>query len=441
MNQEKNIAYVEKNKKRYFLDLAAVIIVASVVGYTFRLSDSLLISILRLCVGACMLYSLLKGIHEKDLMNPYIFFSLTPLSLLLYNEKISSWYFNELTAKTWILGFINFLAFLFILNLVIRKKKDSCIKNNLNRTSKHTLLQHAWILFVLGEFSFIYVFITHKQFFLSSVLSYFVFPALALAWKAKHKLTIVFMYLFICFTFAVSFNKTIFLGYILITAICYKRYYVKNSQQEKRLYIGLFCAGFLFVFVAFPMKALVQERQEFSVDLLWKAIKSYFVNSNGDYHGRITWNAAPVLRMPYIYLTSAWNNVQYVMETQSNLTYGLWFFKPLISWLQLDGLFLNAYELTAYSSFNTFTYVTVLFKDFGLIGSTVSSGFLGFFVGKIYNKYKTSNSAFDVAIYAVVSQATLEMFFSNHFFMLSYPFTIVVICMIYRYLFHLPKSL
>ncbi len=427
---------IKTNKRPFILTFTIIIVVFWIIGY----SNSISVFFVRSCVGMCVVYSLLKGIQEKDLMNPYIYFSLTPLSLLLYNENISNWYFNELTISTWGLGVINFFAFLLALSLTNKKNKNHFTAQTFNRSSNRILVQHSWILFFLGEFSFVYSFILHRPFFMSNILSYFVFPAIALAWKSRNKTTIISMYLFVGFTFIYSFNKTILLSYILITAISYKKYFAKNKHQTKRLYIGLTIAGLFFLFVAFPMKALIQEQNNFSLQLLLESIKSYFRNSNGEFQGDIIWNAHPILRMPYMYLVSAWNNVQYIMETQSNLTYGLWFFKPLISWLQFDHLFYKEYELIPYSNFNTFTYVTVLYKDFGIVGSAFGSCFLGFFVGIIYNRFKISNSAFDVAIYAIVSQATLEMFFSNHFFMLSYPFTIVIICKVYKNLFSLSRE-
>ena len=43
-----------------------------------------------------------------------------------------------------------------------------------------------------------------------------------------------------------------------------------------------------------------------------------------------------------------------------------------------------------------------------------------------------SRSPFDVACYVLTAIATLEMFFSNHFFMQSYPFTIVILMELYK---------
>ena len=117
----------------------------------------------------------------------------------------------------------------------------------------------------------------------------------------------------------------------------------------------------------------------------------------------------------------------------------MWTFKPFLGYVQLDAPFEKEYELVAYSSFNTFTYIVCAYKDFGFFGSVFMSLFIGFYVKKVYSRFKVSQSPFDVAIYACVSLAVVEMFFSNHFFMQSYPFTILIVISIYRFFTSLRK--
>ena len=236
-----------------------------------------------------------------------------------------------------------------------------------------------------------------------------------------------------------TFNKSIFLSVGLITILSYQRYALKDEKDDKKLFAWIAVAACFMVFIAFPMKALVQEQGNFSFSNLFSAISKYYTGEDNSYANKILWNGPIVLQMPYMYLVSAWNNVKYVMQTQPSHTYGLWFFKPVLSWLQLDGMFEKLYILKPYSSFNTFGFVTVLYKDFGIIGAMFEAGFLGYFVAKVFNKFRTSNSPIDLAIYALTAQATVEMFFSNHFFMLSYPFTIIVVCWLYKLLFKSAK--
>ena len=153
----------------------------------------------------------------------------------------------------------------------------------------------------------------------------------------------------------------------------------------------------------------------------------------------IEWNSPNALFMPYMYLTTPWANLQYLMESQDERTYGLWLFKPLLGYLQLDENYKPEYRMRAYSTFNTFTFISTNFKDFGYWLSILSSLLLGFFVKKVYSRYRKSRSPLDVACYVYVGLAVLEMFFSNEFFTQSFPFTIVIIMGLYK-LFFFNKS-
>ena len=146
----------------------------------------------------------------------------------------------------------------------------------------------------------------------------------------------------------------------------------------------------------------------------------------------VEWNTLEQYFMPYMYLTNGWTNLQYVTETQNTRTYGLWTIAPILGYTGLKERFSKELYLESYSSFNTFAYVTCAFKDFGYWLSIIMSVILGFFVKKIYSRYLMSRSPFDVACYVLTAIATLEMFFSNHFFMQSYPFTIVILMELYK---------
>lgn len=425
-------------KRSLLLAIMAIIVLWKTVGF----SDAPNVFVLRVIATAILLYCLIKGVKNRDILNPYIYFALVPFSLVIFTHSISSVYYVPLKASTWFLGIINMLAYVVILSLVMNKKQlieknELIIQKAYEPTFDEikSLQFHSIVLMCIGQFELILKLTTGIRFFLGTVTSYCIFPAIAMAWKTKKTGFILGTYAVLLLTWTVQFNKSVFLAIALITIIAIRRYYPMNKKNSRKLYIAIGIMGLFFIFVAFPLKGLVQDQSNFSIESFVTAIKDYYYNKNDYYAKSIDWNGLPALRFPYIYLTSAWNNVQYVLETQNTRTYGLWMLKPLISWLQLDGYFADLYVLTPRSSFNTFTYITVLFKDFGYWGSMIGSCFLGWFVGRIYNNYRKTYSAYHVAMYAVVSQAAIEMFFSNHFFGLFYPFTILIICWCYRRLF------
>ena len=436
-------------KKKALIWLTVIVLFTiTVIEITIGFSDEPMIVLYRIIVGFILAYCLYKGVNIREIYNPFIFFALTPLSLMLYTESVSTTYLNKLKPLTWVLAIVNMIAFLAMLSYTSRPKKyerlnetiDTC-NENISSLMNRRLIFHAVVLFSLGFFPLLYQIVFGHAFFLASVFTFFTFPGLAMAWRSKNKYLISILYLIVALSFMINFNKSIFLSYGLITLICYKRYFIFNKKQFwKMLAISVF--GVLaFFFIAFPLKSMVQDQGLLSLDSLITEIIRYSTSKDDYYAKTIVFNGPAVFRFPYMYLVSAWNNVQYIMETQSFHTYGLWFFKPLLSWLQIDGLLGNTFELKPYSSFNTFTYITVLYKDFGLWGSWIESVFLGYYVGHFFNKYRCSMSAFDIACYAIISQAVIEMFFSNHFFQLSYPFTIVVICWLYKLVFKSSRAL
>ena len=435
-------------KKKSFVTVFVCIVCGlSIVYLTTGFSDGILETVLRCIVGVLFVISLSLGLTQGEKINPFLLFSITPLSLLIYTERISHRYLKHLGYQCWLLGVMNIAAFLLILWLCTKNENtDNCYILNSemeadDKNQRTRLILHCIIMLTLSKIPEVCKIIFGTSFFLGSTINYLLYPAIVCAWKSKSKALLLIVYMMTILSFATSFNKSIFLSMGIVTILSYQRFAIKSDKDEKKLYFWIAIVAAFMIFVAFPMKSLVQEQNDFSLNKLFTNMIDYTSGTNNYYASTIQWNGPAVLQLPYMYLVSAWNNVQYVMETQAEHTYGLWFFKPLLSWLQLDSLFVGKYELVSYSSFNTFGFVTVLFKDFGIIGSAMESAFLGYFVAKVYNKYRISNSPIDIACYAMIAQATLEMFFSNHFFMLSYPFTIIIVCWIYKFVFKYARRL
>jgi len=351
----------------------------------------------------------LLGRKETSLINPFYLFSLTPLSLLIY-VNVGSFYMLDLTHETYLLAIINMSAFVFALSSTRGYKKVPSIAGT---NSSRDLVVHSVILYILS-------FSANLIPFLSSVLWVFSIPATVCAVKSKKKIMLIFVALMIGVSMLGEISKTSVLLNIVTLLITYEKYYITTAKQKRKLFIYTI---FGFFFMVFSFSFANKERGSYNAD----DVVDYYSKKG------VTWSLNSNLYMPYMYMTTPWANLQYVTETQPKNTNGLWIFKPLLGYAQLDDIFENDYKLEAYSSFNTFTYIATGYKDFGFFGSVVMSLFLGFFVKKVYSRYKISQSPFDVAIYSGVALAVLEMFFNNHFFMQSYPFTIFIVMGVYRF--------
>lgn len=404
-------------------------------------SDDFITGCLRFVAILVFVYCIYKGTREDFFINPYFLFSLTPISLLLYSEKFSPWYLVKLDDRTWVLALINMIAFLFALNHTSEKWKiriGHWIPNNsgnvLGKLNPKRMVTHAILMSVIGIIPTI-LSLLGVHFPLKYIIKYTLFIGIALAFKTKKKWLIGVTLAISVLNFIEDFNKTEMLFIIMTVAACFEAYYIKTKKDRARFLLLAFLAGVLLVVIAFPLKAYTRDGGDF---LTFFRNSSEISNNTFSWvDSRINFDGPYFLQMPYMYLIQGWNNLQYVVTTQPEHTYGLWAIKPLLGYFQIDSYFEDMYSLTAYSNFNTFTYITVLFKDFGFWGSTIGSLFLGFFVKKVYSGFTKDGSAFRTASYALVSMATLEMFFSNHFFGLSYPFTIVIVGAIYRRVFRL----
>ena len=75
----------------------------------------------RFIVVCIFIWCVYRGLHEDFYINPYILFSLTPLSLMIYSDKVSSYFLRPLDQRTWIIAIINMIVFLAAMTQANRK--------------------------------------------------------------------------------------------------------------------------------------------------------------------------------------------------------------------------------------------------------------------------------------------------------------------------------
>lgn len=399
-------------EKKTFIT-AMLVLLTAIIGVIFNSPI-----VCRACVLLLFIICILRGMREKYFLNPYYLFALVPFTLLIY-ANISN-YHLDLTVNTWLIAIINIAAFVTALDFTPEYRHFGKCKGV---GEGRQLVNHTIILLVLGFMPTIYTMVLGGTMPLASVFTLFSSGAIVCAMKSKNKILIGLIFFLYVISWIGYVTKSTILTFAIAILIGYEKYYVESTKQKGRLVV-LGILGLILMIAAFSFA-----NQGRGSESGMSAVQYYAT------YGGLTWNRNTSLLMPYMYMTTPWANLQYVMETQTNHTYGLWLIKPLISYFQFDSLFSNFYELRAYSNFNTFTYLTYCFKDFGFWGACISSVFLGIFTKKVYSRFTVSRSPLDVACYVLVAQAVAEMFFSNHFFTQSYPFTIVIIMGIYKLLF------
>lgn len=380
-------------------------------------------------------YCIKKGIDEKSIINPYLLFSLTPITLLIYDVSVSQHYLVELEDITYIIAIYNFVA--IITGMVIMQKIK--IPHNKELWSKGINLsqyqysKNAYLLLFFGLFPTFWGSLTGIEYLtsmdlnglkeavnlapLSSIISLFLYPAMVCALKSKRKKTVVICFLGMAFSIIFNFSKTTIAMMCLTILVTY---YDRSLKEKKgrMLFLVILVISIVVLYMSFDIYNNIRHDYDTS---------NYFQDLG--YVGNIQED----LFLPYMYLITPWSNLQYVMETVTEHTYGLWIIKPILGYLQIDGLLKYIFDFTPrYSAFNTFSFISPFYSDFGIIGSGLCSFLFGMFLMWIYKWYiRFKESPFVVATYSLNVYSMLMLFFNNHYFQLSYPFTILLLMWIW----------
>lgn len=401
----------------YLLLIIILSIIGTYIGAQELFYKFLLLFLMTICV--------VKGLKEENYVNPFLLFIITPFSLLIYSSGVSDVYLSELKPSTYNFVIVNITA--LIIAFVCTKKRSRI--SNIDFSGAN-LVVHAWLLFALGKLTLVTDAIIGET-FLNALLPFLSYAGLMCILKSKKKLSILLMYVITIILMINKINKTGFLFLMIVTLTGISKYYILTEKAKKSLIpLGIVCI--LLMILVFDYRDYVREGGDF----LSYLASGFGSGSSAEYYSeRINWRFSSSYMLPYMYLTTPWTNLQYVMETQSSRTYGLWLIKPILGWIQLDRYFANFYILVPASSFNTYTFLVCAFKDFGYVFAVVESLFLGFFIKKRYLSYLAKKNPLEATCYAFTAVATIQMFFSNHFFMQSYPFTVVIMLSMYTIVF------
>lgn len=355
-------------------------------------------------VGVIALAFILESRNQPFLINPYSLFVPTLVSLLIY-RPVSHQYMLDLSHEIYLLCNLHFVCFYIVLRVGIIKTQFIKSKQDIMFSTDAKLAANT-LSFALGVFG---LFIPALSSF-SWILIFFGLSGLYSESKKVFFVLLVFYLSIVLKSFAVS--KLFLLNVLLFLAILYQKRRItwkrSGGYYLRMAFIGLLMTLFLFRF---------GNKDRGHTDSMSNL--SYYSNQGVD------WSLSPELFLPYMYVTTPWTNLKYVVDTQDERTYGLWMLKPVLGYVGLD--FKETLNFKAFSSFNTFTFIAVFFKDFGYYGSLFGTVILASFVVLVYRLYLSTNFGVVAGLYSIVALAVLQMYFSNHFVMQSYPFTALLL--------------
>ena len=360
-------------RKLLFVGIALLIFSATMIIYyqtrNVDVTDVVCYSVLFLiCV-----YTISKGIAAESLINPYVLFTVVPASLLLYDISVSTHYLVDLRESTYYLAIYNIVMVLlgFKCSNLFGRNDQAYIWVKSSRYSSQQLALQAKITMLLGLVPTIYGCITGAGYLLSfnlnqlkvainsaplaSVLQFFLYIGMMCAFASKRKTTIAFCAIALIISMILNFSKTT----VVMMCITFLVYFYDTARENRKLKkifsVSLIAAG-LLIFASFT----IYNNIRFDYD-----INQYF----GDlgYIG----NISSTMFLPLMYLISPWSNLQYIVDTTANYSLGLWMLKPILGYLQVDSFWAESvFELVPrYSAFNTYTYISVYYRDFGFWGS------------------------------------------------------------------------
>lgn len=129
------------------------------------------------------------------------------------------------------------------------------------------------------------------------------------------------------------------------------------------------------------------------------------------------------LYLNYLYFCSSWGNMQYNLNYNHADGAGANTFAQFGKKL---GVKVDVVPKKQPSYLNTHSFITDFYLDFGFFGAIVASFVLGCVIFYCYKRFGLSNDALLLSFYALISYATVMLFFSNHFtigYLLNYFIT------------------
>ncbi|KGJ94223.1 O-antigen polymerase [Thalassotalea sp. ND16A] len=387
--------------------------------------------------GLVFILLLWLGAREKNLLNPYNLFASTPLTIIIYNKEISTYFLKPLNAEVGIVMFLG-IGF-FILGLLAVKRKKLVIDNGV-------VNRHFWVIFIVGLtphllgtiiaglpiFNQGNVALTRESYSLPIISQFSIFLPISIivAFQQKSTLKILLsisVTLFFSFAILAKFSILLALMFILFGLLKYGHQSRIASVIKLTIIPVVLLIPMLFSFIFDARSEFEQSdyqwRQNISTDV--PILEQY-----GDF-----------IYLPYLYLTTPWSNLAHNVEINDSYDYGLRTVKPLISLLQLDGFVEYEPKPIYQYPMNTYSFITDFYLDAGGVGVIILSFILGLFVKKAYLFGTYEKDSLKDGLWVTVGFATFMMFFSNHFTSVGYPLVTLVLIMFYQFACRIFKNI
>lgn len=370
------------------------------------------------------------GNREKHVVNPYFLFLLTPISILLYSNSVSPVFLPPLDTNTQLIisaGLFSYLAGLLTIG-----------GNRLKNTPKYSPDYSYYVILILGL-------TPHVIGVASTGLP--VFADNLNAARQTYLLPVIGqLFVFLPVTILIAFRKGQRGKVLVSTTLSFFFAFVMASKFQI-LFAGLF---FFYGYFRYDGKSLLKVPPAalliltlVAVPLLFEAIYSlrennpqnqYFWRTQVSFGSLFLDQNADYTYLPYLYLTTPWSNFSYLLELDTQYTYGARSLYSISSVLQLDSALSFDDPAIRRPPFNTHAFLGDFFLDFGVFGVVALSYLLGILVKWCYLVARATTDLLREAIWISIAFASFMLFFSNHFTGQSYPLVSLILFNFYRFL-------
>lgn len=363
------------------------------------------------------------GVKFKSLLNPYFIFSLSLLSLLSYNPALSD-YLIDISLEVYFLIFCG--MFSFLLGMIVVDKTKKIQKAKLKINTKVSLKRMFLVVLFLGLIPHIIGFVKvgipildqvnlaeSRDNYLPSGLSYFIFflpLTIIIAFLSKNKKLINLSIVLNAVVSILRVSKFDILVFMIFLLFAYLKYGEKKNSSIRKISLFssvLFSIPFIF---------------DWFYNLRLKR------GSTADDFGLSTNLIPEFLSLPYLYFTTAWSNLTQTILSLPDFNFGAYTFFPFYSALQFDNLIPKVSSKVIYQHpFNTFSFLTDFYMDFGTLGIVIIPFLLGFLLFYSYHKSIENSNPIRDGQFVILAIPSLMLFFSNHFTSVGYPFIVFIL--------------
>ncbi len=355
-----------------------------------------------------------KAKKSQNWYSPYYLFMVTIISYILYWERLGGIFMDELSLGTRI----------FIISGLLAVVVGFIVCQNANRTPIRVgkMNENFWIVFFIGLLPTALSYMMYgniatlegeelleakEKFSLPVIgqLAYFLPASIVVACKKNNSTLIILASAFSIVAALLTISKTAMLLTLLYFIIGTTEFQptITHSKLYKMADRYKFVAIPILLIVVFMFNNNKRHGEDTNMTYVETSTSDLWSNSN----------LVQNLFLDYCYYVQPWSNLNYNIERNHNQ--GAIGGNSFSQFGKKLGIHIKARHKIQPYFFNTHTFLTDYYLDFGPVFAVIICFLLGILIYTCYSLYGLSDDPLLISFYILIAYATVMMFFSNHF--------------------------